>query len=119
MSTECSICHVEFASMQDLHDHNLAEHTTVETNNFVCPTCDKGFASKTALNGHLRVHAASKSVQEDSRIWKCSQCEKTFGNQWKLYGHLRHHKRMIYKPSSSNTVESNTDESESNSDESE
>ncbi|GFN90386.1 PR domain Zinc finger protein 14 [Plakobranchus ocellatus] len=52
----CIQCNMRFSNKNNLHRHNLMNHSETEDFKFRCFTCGKGFSSETYLKMHARFH---------------------------------------------------------------
>lgn len=50
----CDICSIGFKTEEILLKHKETDHFNQEL--FICPTCSSTFASKSALNKHIKIH---------------------------------------------------------------
>jgi len=98
---KCFHCSETFDSIDERSEHMEAAHPYVTVRpkeildlydgsivgaekTFVCEVCNKAFAQKHYLKGHMRVHTGE-------RPYKCSQCEKTFTQLSTLSKHMPTH----------------------------
>lgn len=74
----------KFTSENDLALHNAIAHR--EGEDFVCPTCNKVFASRTLLTRHFAIHTSSIF-----RPYVCSECGKSFFHYSSFHAHKKSH----------------------------
>ncbi|XP_071522041.1 uncharacterized protein [Panulirus ornatus] len=79
----CPDCKMVFYRLNDMVNHKRRMHGGNEVRTHLCPTCGKGFCSKSDLRTHISV------VHEDIRKHICDICDKAF----KVASHLTYHKR--------------------------
>ena len=58
---QCPICKIEFASQEELDDHQCDSSLNPEKN-YICPymNCGKTFAWASHLNRHIRAHTGAR-----------------------------------------------------------
>ncbi|XP_028396284.1 zinc finger protein 708-like [Dendronephthya gigantea] len=54
---------------------------------FVCPVCDKGYASKNGLKHHHDKTHKNKSVLKDNHIYYCPECKEGFKSKRRFWLH--------------------------------
>ncbi|XP_045614363.1 uncharacterized protein [Procambarus clarkii] len=79
----CSDCKRVFYRFSDMVNHKRRMHGGEEVRKHLCPTCGKGFCSKSDLRTHTNV------VHDDTKKHVCNVCNKAF----KVASHLTYHKR--------------------------
>lgn len=79
----CPECKMVFYRLNDMVNHKRRMHGGDRVRTHLCPTCGKGFCSKSDLRTHISV------VHEDIRKHVCDICDKAF----KVASHLTYHKR--------------------------
>ena len=68
---------------QKLHkNENQRAKITSETESFVCPTCNKGFANKEYLKNHMKIH------EKKAKAYKCDICSQSFSTKNGLKFHI-------------------------------
>lgn len=84
---KCRLCEDNFPSKDERQLHYANDHVNQQP--FVCPECNKGFASKSGLYGHRQVHKVKEQVQEN--FFKCQFCGKEFTRRDSYNEHLLIH----------------------------
>lgn len=86
---KCDICDTLFKTEKALKEHRH-KHATPS----VCPGCDKTFATKLSLAGHLRKGTCPAGEEQSKQItdgpFFCDQCGKQFAKQTSLQVHINH-----------------------------
>lgn len=76
---ECGkCCNSNSALNMHIKTHNLSN---------VCEICDKRFARKWLLKGHMRTHTGEKP-------YECKECHKAFADKSNLRAHMRIHSKV-------------------------
>ena len=78
----CPLCFKFFYSKTNVRRHILTEHE--ETLRIKCLECDRTFASKTAMNYHMKTHSPNKE-------FVCEKCEATFSSFMGYRTHQKQH----------------------------
>uniref|UniRef100_A0A672LIC1 Zinc finger and BTB domain-containing protein 12-like n=1 Tax=Sinocyclocheilus grahami TaxID=75366 RepID=A0A672LIC1_SINGR len=76
----CEQCGLALCSTQDLAMHSLVSHQL-----YMCPCCGKHFSHFNILNRHMIVHRGV------SKLHCCPLCHKTFTQKSTLYDHMNVH----------------------------
>ena len=77
---QCKFCSKKFETKRDVANHERV-HTGEKT--FCCTTCNRSYASKSALREHEKTHGERDIV--------CPVCEKTFYKTFVLKEHMKIH----------------------------
>ena len=93
---QCQLCpnsNVGYVMLNDLQEHDRAEHSDVrqEEKCVACPDCGRKFKFFRMLRTHLGVHVAQKPFQ-------CSLCYKVFSWESSLRGHILKCDGTLNKP---------------------
>ena len=78
----CPICGKLFHNNQYLLRHAMSVHGDSSEKKFKCNLCEKGFDTKSAMDGHKNWHLNLKP-------YKCRWCERTYQNQSNCNAHER------------------------------
>lgn len=78
----CEYCNKQYASRTSIKLHTVMAHS--ETKPFQCAECGKGFAFKSQMISHTRMHTGE-------RPFACQTCGKTFSAMLNLVQHNRIH----------------------------
>ena len=77
----CEIC-AEMVSRAQMSSHRLLKHTDIKNMPFICPTCGKGWRSRSHLDKHMFTHTGAKPHA-------CDQCGASFGEKSNLLAHKK------------------------------
>jgi len=77
----CELCSKSFMRASGLRKHTKEEHL-VGPKPFVCPHCDRRYAFRCALEGHMRRHSAI-------RPFTCKSCGAGFKHSSNLQKHIK------------------------------
>ncbi|KAK9673539.1 hypothetical protein RND81_12G174100 [Saponaria officinalis] len=87
------------------------ENRVGEVKLHICPSCNKGFKSAKALDGHSKVHlqpppsaavcggSLAENNASDIKVmtFKCKYCSREFPSDKSLYGHMKNHPERPYR----------------------
>ena len=88
---QCPQCGILIAGKNNLRNHILSAHTSMEDRPLKCETCGKGFFQKCKLEEHYNVHTGAKP-------FICKYCPKAYGSLGTMHMHQRSHLGIKRKP---------------------
>ncbi|XP_055297861.1 zinc finger protein 62-like [Sitodiplosis mosellana] len=88
----CYMCHESFSTCQALRKHFLL-HDQEKTQQFICQTCEKIFASEILLKHHMEnVHERQRRNKKNYHDTICPICEEVM-----KFGNLKSHIELVHK----------------------